>query len=281
MNKTLTALLVLVLATASLHAQDRLFTYTYQSGVLNKGQREIEVWNTLRSSRDNFYRALDSRIEFETGLSKNLQTAFYLNIKNAAEEKVVTSEGGTEQSVIETSSDWSFSNEWKYKLSDAAANAIGSALYGEITVAPSEFELEFKFILDKQIGNTTQALNISSEMEWEAEVENETDGQTMNSEVEQEFESKLNLDYGFSYHINTNWNVGFELNNLNHFDEGELEYSVLYAGPGISYLSDGFWINFTLMPQVAGLKNPENYGSGRYLAGQEKVHARLVFSITL
>jgi hypothetical protein len=30
-----------------IYGQDRLFTYTYQSTVLNKGQKEIEIWNTL------------------------------------------------------------------------------------------------------------------------------------------------------------------------------------------------------------------------------------------
>ena len=30
----------------TIQAQDRLFTYTYQSSVLNKGQRELESWNT-------------------------------------------------------------------------------------------------------------------------------------------------------------------------------------------------------------------------------------------
>ena len=61
-------------------AQDRLFTYTYQSTVLNKGQRELEVWNTLRTGRQDYYARFDNRTEFEIGLGKNLQTAFYLNL---------------------------------------------------------------------------------------------------------------------------------------------------------------------------------------------------------
>ncbi len=62
------------------NAQDRLFTYTYQSTVLNKGQKELEIWNTLRTGRSDFYSRLDNRSEFEVGLGKNFQTAFYLNL---------------------------------------------------------------------------------------------------------------------------------------------------------------------------------------------------------
>ncbi len=60
-------------------AQDRVFTYTYQSPVLNKGQKEIEVWTTLRGGRNDYFRGIDHRLEFEIGLGKRLQTAFYLN----------------------------------------------------------------------------------------------------------------------------------------------------------------------------------------------------------
>ena len=56
--------------------QDRLFTYTYQSGVLNSGQREIEVWNTLRAGRENYYSRLDHRTEFEFGLGKKPSDRF-------------------------------------------------------------------------------------------------------------------------------------------------------------------------------------------------------------
>ena len=59
-----------------------MFTYTYQSNVLNKGQREIEVWNTVRAGKTDYFMRLDNRTEYEIGLGKNLQTAFYLNLSN-------------------------------------------------------------------------------------------------------------------------------------------------------------------------------------------------------
>jgi len=90
------------------NAQDRLFTYTYQSTVLNKGQRELEVWNTLRTGRDDFYARLDHRTEFEIGLGGRLQTAFYLNL--TSKTKTVSESGIKSTS---TENEISFSNEFK------------------------------------------------------------------------------------------------------------------------------------------------------------------------
>ena len=148
----LTSLSFFLFFTSLVNCQDRLFTYTYQSSVLGKGQREIEVWNTVHWGREDFYRAFKHRIEFELGLGSRLQTAFYLNLKSTAMQiKEINN------SFITSETDFSFSNEWKYKLSDPVANKIGSALYGELTVSKDEIEIEAKIILDKKSGRFTQA----------------------------------------------------------------------------------------------------------------------------
>ena len=255
-------------------SQDRVFTYTYQSLVLNQGQREIEVWNTLRSGREDFYRGLDTRIEFEIGIAKNLQTAFYINAKSSAAEHHEATDFGGDQVSIEKEMEWSFSNEWKYKLSDPVANGFGSALYAEISVAPTELELEAKIIIDKKIGNSLHALNIVAENEWETELEQESINEY---KVEQESEFKFEFDYGFSYNLNPNWNIGLEVRNRNEIIDDEWNTSVLYAGPGFSYVKGAFWVNFTVLPQVAGLLTP-NEESGLYLNGYEKFESRLIFS---
>src|SRR2546422_225548 len=67
------------------HAQDRLFAYTYQSNVLNKGDFDLEFWNTLATGKAGAYspyiygQHLDQRLELEAGLGKRWQTAFYFN----------------------------------------------------------------------------------------------------------------------------------------------------------------------------------------------------------
>ena len=259
-------LLVLIMVIAALHtqAQERVFTYTYQSNVLNQGQKELEVWTTLGTSRKDFYRGLNHRLEFEVGLGGKLQTAFYLNYGYS---KGITENNGVD--FLNSNTSYSFANEWKLKLSDPVANKLGSALYFEYTLAPDETELEGKLILDKQTGRFIHALNLVGELEFEKEFESNLN--EIEAETEKEF--KFEWNYGFSYKINESWFTGIELMNENVFAEGDLEKSILSAGPGISYTGSGFWVNFTLMPQLTNLK-----GGGRDITDEDGLQARLIFS---
>jgi hypothetical protein len=87
----------------------RHFTYTYESEVEEKGGREIEIWNTLRLNRKNFYRGIDTRSEYELALTKNLQTSIYLDVSNASSE---------ENGSIVREQSFGFSNEWIYRMLD-------------------------------------------------------------------------------------------------------------------------------------------------------------------
>lgn len=256
--------LAAILTAISTVAQDRVFTYTYQSNVLNKGQKELEVWTTLGTGRQDYYRGLKHSLEFEIGLGGNLQTSFYLNYGYS---KGISSENGVE--FLNSGNSYSFANEWKLKLSDPVANKLGSAIYFEYVLAPGETELEGKIIFDKQSGRFLNAFNLVGELEFEKEFE--LDGNEMEPENEMEF--KLEWNYGWSYKINEHWNAGLELKNENIFKKGELEYSILSAGPALSYSTSGFWINFGLMPQIANLK-----GGGRELIEHDGLQARLIFS---
>jgi hypothetical protein len=262
-------LLIAVLINLShLYAQDRLFNYTYQSVVLGKGQKEIEVWTTMRSGRHDYFRGIDQRLEFEIGLGKNLQTAFYLNygyFKGIGETNGVQT--------LNSSVDYSFSNEWKYKLSDPVANAIGSGLYFEYGISPTETELEGKIILDKQIGRTVHAFNMVGEYEFEKEFESDS----IQVDAETEREAYFELAYAFSYKIKEGISIGLEARNQNQFSSSnELESSVLSIGPCLSYYTDGFWLNVTLMPQISNLK-----GGGLELNEHEKLQVRILFSFAL
>lgn len=107
--------------------------------------------------------------------------------------------------------------------------------------------------------------------ELEFEKEFEVDGNELEPENEMEF--KLEWNYGWACKINEHWNAGLELKNENVFKKGELELSILSAGPGVSYSTCGFWINLGLMPQIANLK-----GGGRELIEHDGLQARLIFS---
>jgi hypothetical protein len=245
-------------------AQDRVFTYTYQSNVLNKGQKELEVWSTLGTGRQNFYRGLNHSLEFEVGLGGKLQTAFYLNYGYS---KGINTSNGID--VLTSDNTYSFANEWKLKLSDPVANKLGSAIYFEYALAPGETELEGKLILDKQTGRFFHALNLVGELGFEKEFE--AKGAELEAETKTEY--KMEWNYGFSYKINERWFAGIEVMNENVFAEGKLEKSILTAGPGVSYSGQGFWMNLTVMPQLTDLK----IGS-RNITDEDGLQARLIFS---
>lgn len=261
MKKLLAAFLMLVsLASQTVEAQDRIFNYTYQSNVLNVGQREIEPWVTFKWGREKFYRAFEHRLEYELGFAKNLQTAFYINAKTSAAQ--------INDSTIEESNELSFSNEWKYKVFDAVADPVGFALYGEYGIGRNEIELEAKLIFDKRIGNFVVALNLVGEMEFEKEAEH--------GEIENEKETIYEVDLGYSYRIRNGLYLGIEARNHNEVKEGKWEHSALFMGPTLSYTMENFWVNFTVLPQVTSFKGATK--NGLVLNEHEKFETRLIFS---
>ncbi len=255
---------ILIISLSVAYAQDRLFTFTYQSTVLSKGQKELEIWTTQRESRDKYYSAFDHRIEFEIGLGANLQTAFYLNYGYS---KSVISNIASESVLNEYI--YSVSNEWKYKLSDPVLSVIGSALYFEYTLGVDKTELEAKVILDRQLGNTLHALNIVGE--YEVKKKFTTSGTQIN--IGNTIERKLLFIYGLSVHLTPNFYAGLELWNKNKFESGSHHYSVFSAGPCLSFSMEGFWANLTILPQLLNFKTGK-----RELNKNEKLQTRLIFS---
>lgn len=261
-RKTTLSLLLLLLTFASF-AQDRLFTYTYQSSVLNKGQRELEIWNTFRTGKENYYLRLDNRSEFEIGLGKKLQTSFYLNltsITNTIEENSAKA--------LNTEHEISFSNEWKYKLLDPVADPLGMALYGEYGIGSNEYEMEGKLIIDKRIGDFTIAGNAVYELEIKPAIEND--------ETVWEKESKNEYYLALGYSFSPKFHITMENAFKNVFEGGILHHSALYSGFGIACVQENFWINFTVLPQIASFKGETN--SKLNLNEFEKVQLRLLFS---
>jgi hypothetical protein len=265
-QKFVVVICLLTIAVAS-NAQDRLFTYTYQSGVLGKGQREIEVWNTFRTGKADYFSALDNRTEYEVGLGKNLQTAFYLNL--TTQTNTVNIFG---LKSLSNENEISFSNEWKYKILDPVANPVGLALYGEYEIGAKEYDLEGKVIIDKKLDRFTFAANGVYELEMVPGYNGAT--------LELEHENKADLNFSAAYSLNPKLNLTMESTFRNVFGEGELFHSALYAGLGLSYAQDNFFINFTVLPQLKSFKGGDT-NSTLNLNEFEKVQCRLLLSYAL
>lgn len=259
MRKVILACLLFT-ATAA-YGNERKFSYTYQSGVLGKGNKELEIWSTAGIGKDiPYFARLDHRIEFEWGITNRLQTAFYLNFRN------ISQDNGTGMT-----SEFDFqgiSSEWKYQFTKPSKDPIGFALYGEIGLNTDEAELEAKLIFDKRLRKNTFAFNFVFENEWEL------------SSGEGKSEIALEVDFAWCYDISGSFSAGFEIRNHNEIIEEEWEHSALFAGPVLSFSQPSWWATLTVLPQIAALKGKTG-NSNLILDEHEKLETRLLFSFRL
>jgi hypothetical protein len=273
-----TSLLFGLAIASSADASERHMTYTYSSNVLPAGGIEIEPWSTFRLGRHGFYMGMDHRLEFEVGVTDAIQTAFYLNMSNVT-ENVKTPEGTERHSDFE----WSgISWEWKFKLLDSVADPVGLALYIEPGIGPTEGELEAKVIVDKRVGNFYFAWNPVFEYEFEF-------GEA--SEVEHEL--IIENDVGLIGFLTEHVTLGVELRNQTVLVEGgkELESSVFWAGPTVSFNQEAWWTALSLLPQLGAVKSDETSeqlgadgtpNDGPFeLVHAERLQARVLIGLTI
>lgn len=248
-------------------ANERHFSYTYESGVLPPGERELELWSTYRTGRHDLYVRLDHRAEFEWGLTDRLMTSFYLNWQDITQENAATSPPSTQREFAFEG----ISSEWKYKLSDPVADAFGSALYGELGLVTDEVEFEGKLILDKRAGKNLYAYNLTVEPEWEVGVE----------ETELE-EVGVENDLAFTHFFRPQTSGGLELRNHMEFtEEHKPEHIALFLGPVVSHAAEKWWVTCTALGQLPALKkSAEDPDSKLILDEHERYNLRLLLSFS-
>ena len=269
LRRPVVTLALLTAATFTAHASEREFSYTYDSSVLAPGQKELELWGTYGTGRDYYYRSFTERIEFEYGVAENVQTAIYLNFASITSD----SEG---TGIIQKDKVNGMSWEWKWKLSDASVDSIGSALYIEPEVSGQEVALELKGIIDKRIGKELFAFNFTVEPEWELEP----------SQPKPEIHAETNL--GWSHRLNGGFSFGLELRTTSETvystdDEAwEIENIVVYGGPTVHFAKNGFWTTLTVMPQWFAPKNEAgNSNPNREAIGANALEVRALIGFDL
>ncbi|MDQ6609354.1 MAG: hypothetical protein M3Y85_06000 [Bacteroidota bacterium] len=271
MTKTLPILFSLFLASTTSIAQDRLFAYTYQTNVLNKGDFDLEFQNTLLTGKKGKYspyvfgQSLKQRLEFEVGLGRNVQTAFYFNSE-------VSHSADTTSTAINQELKVSFSNEWKWKLSDPVANKIGFGLYGEVEFGGSNVEFEGKLLFDKQLPKDLFAFNIAGKYEIEKEV-----SRTNNvTKAVWTHNSPIELYFGYLHHVSKEISFGMEARNNNAItkEDGWIN-SIVFAGPAFHATIGKCFVNVTAFPQLTNLRKTAAAPGNRDYDNFEKLEVRI------
>lgn len=271
MKNILTAIAFSIISISS-YAQDRLFAYTYQSNVLNKGDFDLEFWNTLSTGKVGAYspyafgQHLDQRLELEVGLGKNWQTAFYFNSERFDFADTSATDLSSELKV-------SFSSEWKWKLSDPVANRIGFAVYEELEFGGNNVEFETKLIFDKRWSKDLFAFNIISQYEIEKVIKREDNI----TKAEWESSSPIELDFGYLHFFKPELAFGLEIKNNNDINkENGWMNSVWFAGPAFHVSIDKFFINLSALPQIANVHKTDFAPGSRDLNGHEALEVRVL-----
>lgn len=231
---------------------------------MNPGTAELEPWTTVHAGRAQYYNALDARAAFAYGIVKNLEGAFYWNFSSVAEDIQVP--GATQRTRLNDSTFDSFSLDLKYKLSDPVADAVGSALYLEGTFGPLEASVEGRVLFDKQLGSWLFAANLIG-----AGIEH--------LELRSVSEARADATLAAAYFVTPNFAPGFEVRNENSISNA-LDWSVLYLGPSVSLLTEGFWATLAVEPQVVTFKG-KTPGYSQDLTQNERLQARLLLGFHL
>lgn len=254
-----------LLAAVPSFANQRHYTNSYETAVLAPGVVEVEPWATARLGKDQFYTGVDNRLEFEVGLTERLQTSLYVNWGT---------EGARVDGVIGSSANHKgISSEWKYKLSDSVADAIGSALYLEVGLGPTEADVESKILIDKRIGALSVVFN--AVYEYERNFAEDID------------EHKLAATAGLSWFVSEHASIGIEAMDFNVMEpesaglKSELMHGAVYAGPVASYGVGNWWVAASLTPQVFGYGKAVGPGRGLDLDDFERFQGRILAGIHL
>ncbi len=262
---------------AEAFSQDRIFAYTYQTNVLNKGDFDLEFQNTLATGKKGsfspyvFGQHLDQRLEYEVGLGKRVQTSFYLNSE-------LFNYADTASSALNQELKISFSNEWKWKLSDPVANAIGFALYEELEFGGNNFESESKLIFDKRWQNDLLAFNVVGKYEIEREILRANNV----TKTEWTHNSPIEFNFGYMHFSKPALSLGFEVRNNNDItkEDGWIN-SVFFAGPAFHVSVGKFFANITALPQIVNLHKSNAAPGSRDLNDFEQIEARVLIGYSL
>ncbi|MDA1354198.1 MAG: hypothetical protein O3A01_07020 [bacterium] len=248
-------------AMSSAHADERLFTFSYEADTLPQGKFEYESWLTHKfGTEEGSLSKWEQRQEIEYGITDRLTTGFYLN---TAQESYKGVPGKTDGTEFEFSG---VSSEWKYQVLNPYLSPVGVLAYFEAGYSGLESALEEKIILQHNAGEkVTLVSNIIFEQEYEYE------GRKI------EDEGKFELSLGGSYKLTPNWSLGLEALNVSKYEASDYrtwERGYTYAGPNVHYGNSKWWLTGTFMTLV---QSDNGQNSEIDLVNNEQYRLRVIF----
>ena len=212
----------------------RRFNYVYEAKVAEKGETEVENWVTWKSG-PNDKNGFDFRHELEYGVTDRFQLALYV-----ADWKISNEIASYQNTALEAI----------YQLTDPRKAVLGSALYGEVKLGDTQFKLETKGILQKNIGPLVLAYNATFEAEWEGANLGNLD----------ESYGKIEQSVGASWKFSDNVKVGGEFQQKFYLADWAVPTrSVIYAGPNVALEYGRYFATFTAMVQATGISGQPDF----------------------
>lgn len=268
MKRILTLGFIALLGTVpEVKADERLFTYSYETSVLPEDGVEFEQWITNESGvEEGDFSAFEFRSELEYGVTDRWQTAFYLNFD------AVRSEGIPDEEDEDGMDFKGISWENIYQILNPNLDPVGLAAYVEYTSDGLDHELETKLLVSKPVTDeVTLVANAIYEAEWEKE------------HGEFEKEAVFEATAGASYKLSQKWSAGVEVRNKSAYPDGldlsGQEFNTWSVGPNVHYGSSTWWATLTVLPQVWG--NGDGSNGNRQLVHEESMEVRLIFGRNL
>jgi hypothetical protein len=261
---------VIALISSGARADDRPFAFAYTTDLESQGEKEIEQEITWSSGHTReAFQGIESRSEFEYGITDNFQGSFYLNYDWSR------TRSHNPLGPAETSSLPGVSGEFIYRLLNVYFDPIGLALYAEPSIGNGTRSFELKALFQKNFLNDDLrlVLNVNAENRWEKN----TLGNYSKS-------SALEFYSGIAYNITPEWSLGVELDNERGYDGlilgGSPTYAenAYFAGPTIQYVGHPLRAILGVEAQLPWASDPTHTPGAidnGYLSGAERFRIRL------
>ena len=281
--RTITAaigLLALAAGAGMVKADEQVFGYVRGAETLPRGASEVVQTLTRRADKgQGTYEALDSKTEFERGLTDRLSAAL------AVKMQAIETKGLLINAYIPKDEDYGLKpsgveGELKYNFLSPAKDPIGLAALLSLDYAWLDpHSGQDKDTLSMELDLLAQAYFLDGQLIWvgQAGVEStyaHRDGvddlpADFEWPTEPEMEIEVKLGTGLSYRFAPNWFIGGEALYETEFETevGQERWSV-FAGPSLHYASGRWWATLAWFPQIEG--------GGEFYDGQQDRSLHLI-----